>query len=212
MGLVYKKELEGGTQIGIWEIEEDPDYLLSKLILDEKEQQYIATLTNEQRRMHWLGSRVLVKELLGTTDQVIMGVDAHGKPSLGNFPHHITISHSNDYACVMISESHRVAVDVEYIHPKIERVAHKFMYREELDNLDIDYGLEEMYVFWCAKEVLYKIYGKRRLNFKEHIPLKPFDYPGDGTLLGSVIKDDFNQEYTIYFEMIDDYMLAYTLA
>ena len=211
MGLIHYEEFDPETKLGVWDIEEDEEFLLSRLTLSEEERAFLSGLQSKQRYLHWLGSRVLLKELLQDDQFVDMQVDEFGKPKLINFPYHVSISHSFDYAAVIMSRDYLVGVDVELIHPKIERVAHKFMLREELDNLSYEEEVEELYVHWCAKEVLFKIYGKGKINFKRDIPLEPFEYTEKGMLKGRVEKKDFNKSYEIFYQKIGQYMLVYTI-
>lgn len=211
MGLIHLKEIDSGTKLGVWDIEEDEDFLLSRLTLNSEEKSFLSSVRSHDRYLHWLGSRVLIKELLQDDQFVDMRVDEYGKPKLINFPYHVSISHSHDYAAVIMSRDYPVGIDVELIHPKIERVAHKFLRREELDVLHFEEEIEEMYVHWCAKEVLFKIYGKGKINFKENIPLEPFDYQETGRVHGSIIKDDFRKKYEIFYEKMDEYMLVWTV-
>ncbi len=211
MAVIYQKEIGEGTRLGVWDIDEDREYLLSRLRLNAKEREFLNSIKNEERYLHWLGSRVLLKELLQTEEFVETDVAFVGKPIIKNLPYNISISHSTDYAGVIVSRDYNVAIDIEFLHPRIERVAHKFMERDDLDRLTPGMETEEMYVHWCSKEVLYKLYGKGSLNFKQDIILDPFDYDEKGHFIGKVVKPNESGAYKIYYERLDDYMLAYTI-
>ena len=81
-------------------------------------------------------------------------VDAHGKPYLVNMPFQISMSHSFDYAAVMISRKNPVGIDIELIKEKVENVLpEKFMRPEEMDFIAKDENrIQQLYVCWCAKE------------------------------------------------------------
>ena len=93
---------------------------------------YYEKLSNGKRHLHWLGTRVLLRKMLHTEEYIDCKVDAHGKPYLVNLPYHISLSHSFDYAAVMISKSKPVGIDIEQMKEKVERIAHKFMRPEEM--------------------------------------------------------------------------------
>ncbi len=59
-------------------------------------------------------------------------MDDHGKPYLVNFDYEISLSHSYDYAAVMISKDKKVGVDIELMKEKIDLIKHKFLSVEEL--------------------------------------------------------------------------------
>jgi 4'-phosphopantetheinyl transferase len=42
--------------------------------------------------------------------------------------------------------------------------------------------LNGLYVCWCAKEAIYKWHGKKGLEFKKHIHIKPFKLKDEGSL------------------------------
>lgn len=211
MPLIEKTELAGETKIGIWKLEEDADYFISKLKLSKEEKRTLDKLLSGKRYLQWLGSRVLIKELLETDEYVELMSDEQGKPVFQTLPYYLSITHSDEYAGVIISKEFQVGIDIEKIHPKIERIAHRFMNIEDMDTLSFEYEVEQMYVYWCAKEALYKLYGKRQLNFKNHIFIEPFDYMHYGQIKGKIIKDAFNKSYAIAYEKLNDYMMAYVV-
>lgn len=211
MPLIEKTELSGETRLGIWKLEEDAEVFLSKLKLNQKEKDFLNTIVNSKRYKQWLGSRVLLKELLDTDEFVELKNDEHGKPMLSTMPYHLSITHSAEYAGVIVSKEYAVGIDIEHIHPKIERIAHKFMCPEDFDSLDFQYEIEQMYVYWCAKEAMYKLYGKRALDFKKHIFIQPFEYMHFGEIKGKIQKDDYRHEFKITYEKLGDYMMAYVV-
>jgi len=71
--------------------------------------------------------------------------------------------------------------------------------------------VEHLYVYWCAKETLYKIYGKRALHFKEDLLIEPFEYKGKGVISGCISVGKMKETYSLHYEKICDYMLVYVL-
>jgi 4'-phosphopantetheinyl transferase len=208
MALVYHKKLDPNTSFAIWKIEETADELLAKLQLKHHEISYLDTLVSGKRNLHWLSTRVLLRHMMDTNEYIDCQVDASGKPYLTNFPHHISLSHSFDYAAVMVSKNKRVGIDIELIKDKIERIAHKFMSVEELAFLSPE-RIEHLYVCWCAKEAIYKLHGKKNISFLEHIRIKPFSYPGPGSFEASLETGSATNSYTVYFDKFDGYMIGY---
>src|SRR5690606_35147540 len=139
-------------------------------------------------------------KMLNTSDYIDCQVDEHGKPYLLNFPHHISLSHSYDYAAVMVSEDRLVGIDIEIIKDKIERVAKKFLSPEELDFIDPQHAIEHLYICWCAKESVYKLYGKNNVSFLNNIRLTPFHWAESGTFKASLNLKDEHREYDVQFE------------
>lgn len=115
MALAYYKHLDATTAFGVWKIEETAEELYSSLQLNKDEEAYLQTLNNGKRNLHWLSTRVLLRKMLNTEKYIDCQVDEDGKPYLVNFPHHISFSHSFDYAAVMVSEDKPVGIDIELV-------------------------------------------------------------------------------------------------
>lgn len=209
MALVYQKEIQDSATLAIWKIEESAEVLVAKLQLDEQEQAYFESLGQNMRQLHWLATRVLLRTLLQTEHYIDCKADAHGKPYLVNFPHHISLSHSYDYAAVMISETRAVGIDIELIKPKIEAVAPKFLTDTERSFIDPDHAVAHLYSCWAAKEAVYKLQGKSGISFKEHIHLQPFAYAENGTLRALLQSKEDTVTFDVAFERFGSYVLAY---
>ena len=138
--------------------------------------------------------------------------DEHGKPYLENSLFEISISHSRDLAAV-IAAPQAVGIDIQKIVSKIERIAHKFMREEEMASLQEETRLEHLHVYWGAKEALYKAYGRRQLDFKEHIFINPFEYDvTNGRCSGYTEKENEHIPFQLQYELVgQDYMLVYAV-
>ncbi len=209
MPVIFLEEIEKDTFIGLWKIEEHPAELENQLQLKDHELGVLRSLQGNKRNLHWLATRVLLRKMLNTEDYIDCQPDENGKPILLNLPHHISLSHSYDYAAVMISKERRVGIDIEIIKNKIERVQNKFMSKEELSFIDSQNSIEHLYVCWCAKEALYKLNGKKETSFKDNIRLQPFAYKEKGTLKGSINKKNSMTNYTVFYRKFEDYMMGY---
>ncbi len=209
MALAYHREIDRDTSFAIWKIEESADELLAQLQLKEHELSYLDTLNNGKRNMHWLSTRVLLRWMMDTDNYIDCKVDSSGKPYLSNFPHHISLSHSYDYAAVMVSKSKAVGIDIELVKDKIERIAHKFMSKEELDFIQDKDRIDQLYVTWCAKEAIYKLHGKKNISFLEHIKLEPFEYEGSGSFDAVLHTGTRQRNFKVHYEKFDGYMIGF---
>ena len=209
MALVYQKEIQDSATLAIWKIEESAEVLVAKLQLDEQEQAYFESLGQNMRQLHWLATRVLLRTLLQTEHYIDCKADAHGKPYLVNFPHRISLSHSYDYAAVMISETRAVGIDIELIKSKIEALAPKFLTDTERSFIDPEHAVAHLYSCWAAKEAVYKLQGKSGISFKEHIHLQPFAYAENGTLRALLQSKEDTATLDVAFERFGSYVLAY---
>src|ERR1700761_2602799 len=151
MAIAYRKQVDSDTEFALWKIEEKAEELYSQLQLDEHEMAYVEQLSLGKRHLHWLGVRVLLRTMLNTSEYIDCKIDAHGKPYLVTIPYHISLSHSFEYAAVMISKSSPVGIDIEQIREKVERIADKFMSPSEMELIGDADRVRHLYAAWCAK-------------------------------------------------------------
>ncbi|MFA6085699.1 4'-phosphopantetheinyl transferase superfamily protein [Mucilaginibacter sp.] len=212
MAIAYRQQVDDDTEFALWKIEETADELYKQLKLDDTEKAFTKQLSKSKRYLHWLGTRVLLRKMLRTEEYIDCKVDAHGKPYLVSLPYHISLSHSFDYAAVMISKSSAVGIDIEQVKQKVERIAGKFMRPEELAFIDQQQKIDQLYVCWCAKEAVYKCYGQKEVSFAHNIFLQPFNYQQQGTVQATLDKDTINFSYQVNYLKYEDYMIGYVKA
>jgi 4'-phosphopantetheinyl transferase len=208
MAIAYRQQVDDDTEFAIWKIEEEADELYSQLQLDGDEKAYYERLKVGKRNLHWLGTRVLLRKMLRTDEYIDCKVDEHGKPYLVNLPYHISLSHSFDYAAVMISK-HPVGIDIEQVKEKVERIAHKFMRKEEMGFINSRDKINQLYVCWCAKEAVYKCYGQKEVSFADNISLEPFEFEGHGWVKAHLNKGKISHNYDVGYLQYQDYMVGY---
>jgi 4'-phosphopantetheinyl transferase len=207
--LYQRKYLNNGSLLGIWKVEESIAELQSRLILNQEELNFFNNLKKGKRNLHWLAGRVMLRNLLETKEFIDIKEDKFGKPYLHNFNYELSITHSYDYAGVIMSKN-KAGIDIEKIKKDLWFLAPKFMSVSEISDLNTTDRIKQLYVYWCVKESIYKLYGKRELAFKHHIFLKGFNYSSQGTVVAEIRKDDFIKEYEVCFEEFrPGYMLAY---
>lgn len=209
MALAYQKQIDPNTSFALWKINESADDLIAQLQLKDHEKDYLETLNNGKRNLHWLSTRVLLRTMLNTDSYIDCKVDEHGKPYLANFPHFISLSHSFDYAAVMISRNKPVGIDIELMKDKIERIAHKFMNPEELSFMNADHRTEHLYISWCAKEAIYKLQGKKNVSFLNNIRLKSFNCGSEGSFQASLELESSRKDFEVHYQKLNGYMIGY---
>lgn len=191
----------------LWKIEEKEEDLLPLLQLNDLEFMQFNAFINSKRKMHWLASRVLLRKLLNTDQFIELNFDEHKKPILGNFGFNISISHSGDYAAVMLSNSRPVGIDIELISPKIDRVKHKFLSAEEMNLLGEENLIEKLYACWSAKESVYKWFGQPGVDFIKNLPIRKIDFE-KGLIYIDFNKNNINKLLEVNFFKVDGYMLS----
>ena len=215
MPIVFNLKINAHTELAVWKIEEPRALLIAGLQLKAHELAIIDSFKSEKRALQWLSTRLLLRTMLNTNEYIDCQMDTHGKPYLVNYDYHISLSHSYDYAAVMISRDAtiKVGVDMEMIKHKIKLIKHKFLTDLELAQKQIGDNIDGLYVCWCAKEAIYKWHGKKELEFKRDIHIRPFKLRQQGELEVLVNLPNDPRTLTVnYFKTDDGYMLGYVMG
>ena len=189
MPLVYECTPFSQCSAAVWEIEEPPEYFEEKLIFNYWEKDYLRNIRHPVRRRSWLASRYLIKILLKTDAFVELLFDINGKPFLGNKKQLVTISHTQQFAAAMIAYEYDIGIDVEALQRSVEHVSHKFLSATEKRTLPDAVSNDTLLLYWGAKEVMYKIHGRKRLDFRDHMLVHPFEKAAIGDMSGMITKD-----------------------
>ena len=209
MPLFWKKQ-EELFKITIWKAEEDVNELLAQCVLSDAERQQIDSFQSNYRKKEWLCTRIMLQQAdMNLVSNTAIIYDDFGKPHLQNSSLKISVSHSKEFVALMIAETSHAGLDIEKLHPKIERTAQKFLSETEKERIPPANHLQYYHTLWGAKEVLYKIYGKGGLFFKEHLLTEPFTLQQKGILQAGIRKDDFHQLFNIHYEFVSDFVLTY---
>lgn len=88
-------------------------------------------------------------------------------------------------------------------------IARKYMTYEEINHAQTDSELFTAY--WCAKETLYKAYGQRKIAFKEHLKVEPFDMLSTSLLKGTIKTNDDLLMVDIHLRRFNEFLIACNL-
>lgn len=209
MGLFLTKETPD-ARLGIWEITEPAEELYRKIRLSASEETYYASLKSTQRKKHWLSYRLILPHLLSKDLVSSMHYDVFGKPHLDNGAGHISVAHSGKFAALIFSREQEVGIDIEQPRPRIIQLAGKFLSpREKSYNKPDSLQAERLCLIWCAKEALYKLYGRKNLSFSTQLEIGSFSYEQSGILNGQVSHEGEIRQHRLHYETIEDYILVY---
>ena len=211
MPLSFIRQINADTLLGGWDLQESPGELRAHLQALAPPDLLIPDFSHAGRQQQWLGGRLLVYTLLQElipTRPCLMA-DRGGKPYFDQDSLHLSISHTRRQVVVIVSRSGPVGIDIEAIHPKVLRVKDKFLAAAEQQAAGED--LNKTLIYWCTKETLYKLYGRKHILFKEHLKVQPFNGQHPGILQASIQLPDFQKDYRIHYEVGTDFILTYCL-
>jgi 4'-phosphopantetheinyl transferase len=207
MAELLRKNIDDHSLYALWQITESTEELRSAITLSTGEESLYQSFVAESRKKQWLAYRLLLRHLLAPAD-IAIEYDPSGKPFLAGTNLHISVTHTEDLAGVIISRNARVGIDIEKIRPRIEKVRDKFISEEESLFIRKETELEQLTLAWCAKEALYKLYGMRNLDFRENIRV---DIPVKAGIpfKALICSGAENNYYELFSEKMGDYILVY---
>jgi 4'-phosphopantetheinyl transferase len=193
------------TEILLWKITESLVELSTEVTLNPKNQQRFNGMKSELHQRAFLSVRKLL-QLKGYTD-FDLDYDQFGKPHLKDGKH-ISISHSHEYATIIISDE-ITGIDIELQREKIIKIAPKFA-EKELDfiNKENQDYIRKLTVIWGVKESIFKIRNEVGISFKDHIQVLPFEIEDQ---LGAASLNFHNSiiQFKFHFIEIDNFTLVY---
>ena len=193
-----KIETDNKSVWALWKMEEEEHDLASHVSPWE---QVPVNITNPRKRLEWITGRVMVKEMMAKLGHPFTGItkDVFGKPFLKDSDLQLSLSHSFPYVAAYIHPESSVGIDLEQPTPKLLKIAPRVLGAEELRDAGQD--LIKHCLYWCAKEVLVKIYGKKDLIFCENLKIRPFSRSQQGEIVGSIIVGNKETEIPLYYEV-----------
>lgn len=191
------------TIVGIWKITETIEDFFTLIPLSAKSKKLLESRKSTIHQLQFLSIRAILLDL-GYSDD---SLDYSKNSPILDDGKKISISHSNLFSCVIISDTN-VGIDVQHTNDKINRIAHKFIGYESsyLANNDI----KKLSIIWNIKESIYKTANIEGLDFKNHSLVIPFNISDDFTFSWLVYKN-LRHRYISYFFTIENYSFAYLI-
>lgn len=211
MALYLKKELENGATIAVWKITETEQELIELSSTPSDEMEEISYISSEALRKQRLAVRALLNELF--EDKVYLSHHENGKPYLENMATNISITHTNEYVAVILHEEEEVGIDIECQDRDFSAVEKKALSEDEIDDLDEDRKNEQLAIYWCAKEAIFKRVSAFRVDFAEQIEVEKFRPRGEGELEATFIhKDGYEEEFELEYMTFDRHVLVWVVG
>ena len=199
------------SAIGLWRIDETEEELFQLMALDSILQMPTSDISNTIKKQEWMAGRLVLKALVEFMGLKYEGIykDEVGKPHLNIHPSHISLTHSYPWVGAVICEQKSVGIDLEQPKGKLRRIAYKFLNNIELEQADNN--IEKLCVYWCAKEALYKLKGRKGIIFKENLMVEPFELDDKFELIGNIVVGLATETYILKVEKVNKTYLVYTL-
>ena len=210
MALFLTKDLDDDahSRLGVWHITESEAELkaLSSIPSDELEE--ISFIKSESLRKQKLAVRALLDAMF--EEKVYLSHHDNGKPYIENNATNISITHTEKYVAVILNDLDDVGIDCESLDRDFSAVEKKALSEEEIEDLDDDHRNEQLAIYWCAKEAVYKKMSQYKVDFAEQIEIDAFRLKGEGELEATFInKDGFEEELDLEYMTFDRHVLVW---
>lgn len=208
MSVILHEDYHHPGEWGLWHITETEDWLKENVDLFPAEEKALSLIKGEGRRREFLAARMLLHYMSGRSVRGELYKDEAGKPHLRDSLFHVSISHTVNYAAA-IAHPNPCGIDVQRIVPRIRRMADKFVGPGERLQLTREHELLQLHLIWSAKEAMYKAFGRRQLDFKEHLVVD-FGVFSDESTGGSAFlkKGNIEMLFDLNFRIFDDFVLV----
>ena len=211
MGLYLKKELENEAVIGVWQITETEEELIELSSTPSDEMEEISFIRSESLRKQRLAVRALLNTLFD--EKVYLSHHDNGKPYLENNPVNISITHTEKYVAVILHEEENVGIDLESLDRDFSAVEKKALSEDEIDDLEDEKRNEQLAIYWCAKEAVFKLLSRYNVDFAEQIEIERFRPRGEGELEATFTsKKDEEEEFDLEYITFDRHVLVWVVG
>jgi len=211
MALYLKKKLDNDALIGVWQVSETEEELkeLSSTPTDEMEE--ISFIRSESLRKQRLAVRALLSTMFD--EKVYLSHHDNGKPYIENNPVNISITHTDRYVAVILHEEENVGIDIESLDRDFSAVEKRALSEEEIEDLEDDKRNEQLAIYWCAKEAIFKLLSVYNLDFAEQIEIERFRPRGEGELEATFIdKNEDEEEFNLEYMTFDRHVLVWVVG
>ena len=210
MGLYLKKKLDNEAEIGVWQITETEEELIELSATPTDEMEEISFIRSESLRKQRLAVRALLNTMFD--DKVYLSHHDNGKPYIENNPINISISHTAKYVAVILHEEENVGIDIESLDRDFSAVEKKALSEDEIDDLEDEKRNEQLAIYWCAKEAIFKLLSRYNVDFAEQIEIERFRPRGEGELEATFISKNEEEEFDLEYITFDRHVLVWVVG
>lgn len=199
------RNISNHSAYAIWRVSDSVETLY--LLLEEDAPVEIEKY-HPNKKIEFLASRILMRRLCEYLKVPYQGMwkDECGKPHLLKSQCHISISHSYPYVVCMVDQQQPCGIDIEAPREKLIRIKNKFLNHSE--QIVLERNIDLLCQYWCAKESLYKLYGRKNLSFAKDINI---NMVADNMLKGTIQNGKKLDTYKLQSEYIDGHYLVYNI-
>lgn len=211
MALYLRRKLENKAEIAVWQITETEEELLNLTSVPSDELEEIKLFRVESHRKQKLAVRALLNEVF--EEKMYLNHHDNGKPYLENCATNISITHTEKYVAIITHEEEELGIDIESLERDFAAVEKKALSEDEIEDLEKEKRNEQLAIYWCAKEAIFKRMSQNRVDFAEQIEVEKFNLKKEGELEATFIhKDEHEEDFELEYMMFDRHVLVWLVG
>lgn len=204
MPFIHTSAFEPQGELVLWRVDETAHWFIDQLSLAPNLWREYHQIAVPAIRLQWLASRFALQQVAKSREMDVHK-DIYGKPHLVNDSRFISISHCQGYAAA-IAANLSVGVDVERVSSRVQRIKDRFLSPQEQTLMGM--GDAALMLAWSAKESVYKMYGAKKLLFKEHMQIEAVDFEQQ-TLQMRLVLPQETKILTVHFLLDQDKVVSW---
>ena len=205
MALYLRKKLDNKAEIAVWQVTESEEELRNLISVPTDELEEISLFRSESQRRQKLAVRALLNEVF--EEKMYLNHHDNGQPYLENCVTYISITHTDKYVAIIIG------IDIESLDRDFSAVEKKALSEDEIEDLEKEKRNEQLAIYWCAKEAIFKRMSQNRVDFAEQIEVEKFNLRKEGELEATFIhKDEHEEEFELEYMMFDRHVLVWLVG
>ena len=213
MALYLHKTLDNDAELLVWQVTESEKELKKLCSIPSDELEEIEMFKSESQRRQKLAVRCLLE--VAFEEKVYLNHHDNGQPFIENEAINISITHTEKYVAIILHKEDELGIDIESLDRDFSAVESKALNEDEIEDLETDKKEknEQLAIYWCAKEAIFKRMGSSKVDFAEQIEVESFNLRREGELEATFIhKDGFEEEFELEYLTFDRHVLVWLVG
>ncbi len=198
-------------QAAATQVTESEEELINLISVPTDELEEISLYRSESQRKQKLAVRALLNEVF--EEKMYLNHHDNGKQYLENCVTNISLTHTEKYVAIIIHDEEDLGIDIESLDRDFSAVEKKVLSEDEIDDLEKEKRNEQLAIYWCAKEAIFKRMSQNRVDFAEQIEVEKFNLKKEGELEATFIhKNEHEEEFDLEYMIFDRHVLVWLVG
>jgi phosphopantetheinyl transferase len=199
-----------GVEVCIYPVSLVGDIETERRKLSPRDQVRLRAINHPQKKKEFIASRLALKQL----DPEYRLIYEGRVPWMDNSGKYVSLTHAHNVGAAILSQDYIVGIDVELQREQLFKIADKFLHPDEKLQVRPERALEDLHVYWGAKEALFKIWKFGEVDFSHELRVDPFPAKPIGETTAQILKYGSIIPCQVHYQLVEGYHLvfAWTIA